>query len=60
MNLQNLQRENGNVINDQNNADYGEGNKDSTTVKFETIKLKPLNLKSLNQIFLIIQTHIFL
>ena len=40
------------VINDQNTADYGEGNEDSTTVN-----LKP---KSLNQIFAIIQTHIFL
>ena len=40
------------VINDQNNTDYGEGNEDSTTVKF-----KP---KSLNQIFMIIQRHIFL
>ena len=34
------------VISDQNNTDYGEGNEDSTTVKFE--------------IFGIIQTHIFL
>ena len=24
------------AINDQNNTDYGEGNEDSTTVKFET------------------------
>ena len=24
------------VINDQSNTDYGEGNEDSTTVKFET------------------------
>ena len=24
------------VINDQNNTDYGEGNEDSTTIKFET------------------------
>ena len=24
------------VINDQNNRDYGEGNEDSTTIKFET------------------------
>ena len=40
------------VINDQNNTDYGEGNEDSTTVS-----LKP---KSLKQIFVIIQTHIFL
>ena len=40
------------VINDQNTTDYGEGNEDSTTVT-----LKP---KSLNQIFAIIQMHIFL
>ena len=40
------------VISDQNETDYGEGNKDSTTVKFET--------KSLNQILVIIQRHIFL
>ena len=31
------------VINDQNNTDYGEGNEDSTTVKFETKVIK-LNL----------------
>ena len=40
------------VINDQNNADYGDGDENGTTIKFET--------KSLNQIFVIIQTHIFL
>ena len=28
------------VINDQNNIDYGEGNEDSTTVKFETKVIK--------------------
>ena len=28
------------VINDQNNTDYGEGNEDSTTVKFETKIIK--------------------
>ena len=28
------------VINDQNNADYGEGNEDSTTIKFETKIIK--------------------
>ena len=28
------------VINDQNNADYGEGNKSGTTVKFETKVIK--------------------
>ena len=39
------------VINDQNNTDYGEGNEDSTTVKFETKVIK-------SQIFVIIRTHI--
>ena len=39
-------------MNDQNTTDYGEGNEDSTTVN--------LKLKSLNQIFAIIQIHIFL
>ena len=29
------------VINDQNNTDYGEGNEDSATVKFETKAIKP-------------------
>ena len=28
------------VINDQKNADYGEGNEDSTTIKFETKVIK--------------------
>ena len=28
------------VINDQNNTDYGQGNEDSTTVKFETKVIK--------------------
>ena len=40
------------IINDQNNTGYGEGNEDS-----KLLNLKP---KSLNQIFVIIQTHIFL
>ena len=40
------------VINDQNKTDYGEGNEHGTIIKFET--------RSLNQIFVIIQTHIFL
>ena len=40
MNIQNLQQENGYVINDQTNTDYGEGNEDSTTVKFETKVIK--------------------
>ena len=32
------------LINDQNNTDYGRGDNNSTTVKFETkvIKIKPL------------------
>ena len=34
------------VINDQNNTDYGEGNEDSTTVKFET-KVKSNHKSSL-------------
>ena len=29
------------VINDQNNTDYGEGNEDSTTIKFEIKVIKP-------------------
>ena len=37
------------VVNDQNNTDYGEGD--------EKLNLKP---RSLNQIFVIIRTHIFL
>ena len=40
------------VINDQNNTDYDEGNKSGTTVDW-----KP---KLLNQVFVIIQTHMFL
>ena len=40
------------VINDQKNTDYGEGNEDSTTVKYET--------KVIKSNFVIIQTHIFL
>ena len=39
------------VVNDQNNTDYGKGNEDLA------LNLKP---KLLNQIFVIIQTHIFL
>ena len=39
MNLQNLQQENG-AINDQNNTDYGEGNENSTTVKFKSKVIK--------------------
>ena len=36
--LQNLWQEN--VINDQNNTDYGEGSEDGTTFKFETKVIK--------------------
>ena len=39
VNVQNLQQED-EVINDQNNTDYDEGNEDSTTVKFETKVIK--------------------
>ena len=39
MNLQNLQQENG-VMNDQNNTEYGEGNENGTTAKFETQVIK--------------------
>ena len=52
-NLQNFQQENGYVINDQNNGQYGRRN--------ETI-MQPLNMiqKSSNQIFVTTQMHIFL
>ena len=40
------------VFNDQNKTDYDKGNEHGTTIKF-----KP---KSLNQIFVILQTPIFL
>ena len=40
------------VINDQNTTNYSEGNEDSAIVN--------LKLESLNQIFVIIQIHIFL
>ena len=40
------------IINDQNNGQYGRGN--------EMIQLLNLKQKSLNQIFVIIQMHIFL
>ena len=51
MNLQNLQQENG-MLSMVKITQTGEGNEDSTTVKFET--------KVINQIFVIIQTYIFL
>ena len=40
------------VINDQNNIDYADG--------YEMVQPLNLKLKSLNQIFVIIQMHIFL
>ena len=40
------------VINDQNNIDYADG--------YEMVQPLNLKLKSLNQIFVIIQTHILL
>ena len=56
------------VINDQNNKDYGEGNgmlsiiKITQTIVKEMKIVQPLNWKpkSLNQILVIIQMHIFL
>ena len=36
MNLHNFQQQKWYVIHDQNDVDYGEGNKNSTNVKFET------------------------
>ena len=41
MKLQNLQQENDNIINDQNNGQYGEGNENDSTIKFETKVIKP-------------------
>ena len=52
MKLQNLQQENDNIINDQNNGQYGEGNENDSTIK--------LRQKLLNQIFAITQMLIFL
>ena len=40
MNIQNLEQGNWHVTTNQNNTDYGEGNKDSTTIKFETKVIK--------------------
>ena len=40
------------VINDQKNTRYGEGNENDETVKFQ--------IGVLNQVFVIIQKHIFL
>ena len=40
------------VINDQNNAEHGEGNENDSSIKFET--------KVIKSNFVIIQIHIFL
>ena len=43
INLPNLQQENGTLLNDQNNGQYGKGNEDKndSTIKFETKVIKP-------------------
>ena len=56
MNLQNLQQENA-MINDQNNTDYGEGNEDSTTVKFETKVIKS-NLCDYSDAYILVTGYI--
>ena len=40
------------IVNDQNNGQYGEGNENDSTIKFETKVIKPN--------FVITQMHIFL
>ena len=40
MNIQNLQQENGTLY-DQNNRQYGTGNENDSTIKFETNVVKP-------------------
>ena len=45
------------VINDQNNTDYGEGNEDSTTVKFETKVIKK-NLRDYSDAYSIVTENI--
>ena len=51
-NLQTLQQKKWYVINDQSNGQYGKGNENDSTIKFET--------KALNHSFVIIQMYIFL
>ena len=46
-----------NVINDQNNTDYGEGNEDSTTVKFE-IKVIKSNLCDYSDAYILVTGNI--
>ena len=45
------------VINDKNNTDYGEGNKDSTTVKFKTKVIKS-NLCDYLDAYILVTGHI--
>ena len=45
------------VINDQNNTDYGEGNEDSTTVKFET-KIIKSNLCDYSDAYILVTGNI--
>ena len=52
--LQNLQQKKWYVIHVENGVDYGEGNENGISIKFETKKKK----KKLNQVFAIIQMHI--
>ena len=54
--LQNLQQKKWYVIHVENGVDYGEGNENGISIKFETKKKK----KKLNQVFAIIQMHILL
>ena len=45
------------VINDQNNTDYGKGNEDSTTAKFETKVIKS-NLCDYSDAYILVTGHI--
>ena len=45
------------VINDQNNTDYGDGNKDGTTVKFDTKVIKSSLCDYSNTYILVILLH---
>ena len=45
------------IINDQNNTDYGKGNEDSTTVKFETKVIKS-NLCDYSEAYILVTGNI--
>ena len=45
------------VFNDQNNTDYGEGNEDSTTIKFETKVIKS-NLCDYSDAYILVARNI--